>query len=598
MLILGGNSIYDVYVSVILLVCILVPFFIPRRTKVYKRRTDKTKIRQKRLHDFTISQIFVILERRMPFLKSLRLWDEKLIEKRVRATGSPHDPEKMATNSTRISTALFFTTAIVGIVGFIIIDPLFLSILAVPLGSFFAPLLTMKIESIERKTRIEEELAYFLSYVNIMQSINTGLYQSFRLIRGTGVFPAFEKDVSEISKRVELLGMTQKESLDIYASNHPSTQFANFVKGYLAKITSVGNVPRYTESKAKYFFDEYLGAWDRYEKSAQEIFSAIIMIAVILPMMIAFNALLGSGSTASLLLLLGMILPPLVSIIMIIMLNASQPSTGNKYEISYISFMPGVVVGMLTFISGVSLPVSFGMACLITGISNYTIMKNASAKSEAIDTMLPEFMRDITEMSQTGQNINQIIQKQSIKKAYKKRFNNILLDIAKKIRTGMSFVNAVDSIKTHSKQVRFIFFLLARTYSTGGGSSDIFYNITDFITKIQQKKQQVRKGLASLTVIVFFTPFLMLGVSHMMLGMFTNSYDISEMGAVPFGSKFDDSILYNIELITIFTSVSMGVVAAKISNGTIKNTLPLSISSLTTILAIYMLPAIIEEFGI
>lgn len=593
----SNRTFHDMLLTVLMSGCAITPLLVPRRKKTYRRRGGSMSAR--RIRFSSVSQAFVLLEAWLPFIRRARIWNEKKVESNVRPSGNPHDPEKMATFATRAATLLVPVSIIVGVAGFIHLDAAFLAFLAAPTVMYFAPTMRLKLETMERKSRIEEETAYFLSYVNIMQSVNVGLYRAFDMVRGASVFPAMEKDAMEIVKRVELLGFTQNDSLDVYAKTHPSRQFAEFVFGYLAKITSVGNVPGYTESKAKYFFDEYLAVWDRYQKSAQDIFGAILMIALVLPMMMALIGVMGSPGTFGAIILAGSAIPPVVAVLMVVMLNSNQPSTGNTYAMSYMSMLPGLVVGSSALFAGMGAPTATALACFMVGIINYMSTRREARNVAAIDAMMPEFMADIAEMSKAGMNVGQIIQVQAGRKSYRRHFNEILAGMGANIRRGMSFEQAAGHVRSRSKQVKFIMFLLARTYATGGGTRDIFYNMTNFIRTIEQKKRQITGSLSSLTMIVFASPFLMLGISSVMLGMFSGMpAGPDAMDGVPgrLGGP-TASMISSIEMMSVITSVSMGVVASKISTYTIKNTLPLAITSLSAILAIHFIPEILGRLG-
>ena len=589
-----GNE-KDVGLVLFLSICSMVPLFTPK--KIYRSRDGIIKVEEVNFPLY--SKIFIILEKYFPPFKTMRIFNEKILTKSLPATGVPFDVERMATISTR---ATILSIPVISAVALFLVttDMIFLAVLAIPALVYFQPFIKMRLIIAERKTRIEEEMAYFLCYCNIMESVGTGLYMSFRAIMGRSVFPGMERDVPEIVKRVEMIGISRSESLSKYGQNHPSKMFGDFINGYIAKIKSVGNVPAYTESKAKYFFEEFLASWDRYEKSAQEIFSAVLMIAVILPMMMAFNAIIGAGGAmANLMVLIGIMVSPMVSILMVIMLNSSQPATGTSLPLSYPSLAAGAGVGITMFAMGFDAPTSMAIACFAGGLLNYIFTAKKFRDARTVDNMMPEFMRDVTEISKTGQNINQIIQAQAGKNSYKKQFNNILSDMAIKLNRGMSFDEVSTDIKSESVYVRFIFFLLGRTYATGGGSADVFHTITEFISKINQKRKNITKGLSSLVFIVYFSPFIMLGVAHIMLSMFSG-IEIPE-GAPSGGFTFqapDESLADSISLMAVTTSVPMAVVGSKIANFTVKHTLPVAIVSITTLIAIHTIPFMIDTLGI
>ena len=595
--IFSGGTTSDVMLAGVFCVCAVISLLFPFFQKEKKYTSHDKTVSIKRFTTPKASEIFPWIESKIFILKRCRMWNENMISTIIPMMGISVDSEKAATRATRLASVSLFPAVILGIYAGLTISEIFLAICIVPIVIFFAPYLSFRFQILERKIRIEEEMAYFLVYANIMQTVGMGLYHSFKELRGQKVFPGMEADAIEIVKRVEIIGVTQNESLDRYAKSHPSRAFGDFISGYIAKITSVGNVPAYTESKARYFFDEYIGKWKRYEKSAQEIFAAIIMIAVVMPMVIMLISMLGGPQSSQNLLMIGNVISPIVSVLMIVMLNSSQPATGTKIKISIPPIVAGIVVGFAMMVAGIDPAISIASAALVGAVANNILVRNEIAKTRAIDSMLPEFMRDVTEMSKTGSNISQIVTIQSGKKAYKKEFNRLLEGIARLVRTGMPFDVASRKINTESIHVKFIMFILSKTYVSGGGSTDVFNTITEFVSKITMTKSEVTKSLRTMSGIVYVAPFLMLGIAHMMVSMFTADASTapSSISGTPFaGLSIDESILDGMKIMTVMTVIPIGAVAAKITSYTVKDMMPVAIVSASTIVALIVIPQVFK----
>ena len=574
-------------------------------------RTIRARIYTLRSQD----RFFSALEARLPFITWLRERNERTLGRLIPHTGVNFDAERHATRSTRIAVALFIPGLAAAVALSVLVHPAFLAGAVAPAGIYMAPYFQLKLMISERRTLIEEEMAYFLCYVNIMQTIGQGLYHSFDQIRGTKIFPGMERDATEVVKRVKLIGVTQNDSLAEYGQHHPSELFRNFVAGYLAKIKSVGDVPSYTKEKAKFFFNEYIGAWHRYEKSATEIFSAVMMISIIMPMMIMFSSMIGTPETASMLLMAGTALSPFISVAMVFMLNKTQPVTGNKLPFAPLSPLVGFGVGVGVAAAGVDPATVIASAFLAGALYNRIIIGERLRSVRTVDSMLPEFLRDVTEMSKAGENISQITIKQSARGAYRGEFGRMLSRIAAAMSMGEPFDRAVSLIRHTSVQVRFIFFLLGRTYSSGAADPDVFNSITEFATRVHQTKDGVTRSLRSLSMIVYASPFLMLGIAHMMIAMFAGGggADDGTGGAamsdaamqmsqadIPFLSSFgslDESFVEGIAVMAALSCIPIGAVAAKITSYTVKDTMPVAIVSVMVILAVHVLPIFVGMFG-
>ncbi len=591
-----------VMLSGFLVACCIVSLFSPlfRKPKLSARSSDGT-IWIYKYKQTSLEKIFVFLESKLKYLVRLRVFNERQILAQIPKTGKNYDAEKMATTMTRIAVTVFVPTTVIGIYLGITASEIFLVVCAVPAIIYMSPYIQLRLTIVERKSRIEEEMAYFLCYVNIMQTIGRGLYHSFKDIRGVRVFNAIAQDAGEIVKRVDMIGVTQNESLSVYAESHPSEVFRNFISGYLAKIASIGDVPSYTSEKAKQFFHLYRDSWDRYEKSAQEIFSAVLMVSIIMPLMIMASGMIGTSETTGTMLLLGTVMSPFIALLMVIILNTNQPITGNQIKITPISPIAGIMVAVIVYFAGVDLATTIVSGFLIGAVVNTMMVRNKLTEIRVIDSMLPEFMRDVTDMSKTGENIGQIIQRQAKNHSYKKQFNRIIDSIAAKIKKGETFDIAVSKMAFESIHVKFIMFLLAKTYRSGGGSTENFNTITEFVISVHETKERVSKGLRSMSMIVYASPFLMLGISHMMISMFAGGPDIPSDVNIPFLSSMgaiDERYIDGIEVMAALAVIPTGFVAAKIVSYTVKDTAPVIIVSVNTMIAMYAIPIVIKMFNL
>lgn len=599
----GGTSEWVPVMIVLaaLSISILSLYLITIRLSMVMVRSDDMTVRE---YGFSLtSELFNRLDKRVPFIRTLRRRNADMLTDVVRRTGESHDIERTASMTMRAVVVLFPVTVAAGFALAIMYDPLFLVMIIAPGIIYMSPNISLRLKVQERKSRTEEEVAYFLCYINIMQTVGHDLYYAFSNLQ-TEIFPAMTNDAKSLVKRVRVLGMTKSEALAEYAKTHPFAKFGQFVEGYLAKVTSIGGTPEYTGNKAQYFFEEYKGTWKRYEKSAQEMFSGIMMVAIILPMMIMLTAMIGSTEIIGTLMLMGTAISPLISIAMISMLNSNQPATGTPLPLPMTGIIIGAIAGVVAFVAGMGPAISIGAACLSGAMANTVLTKREVKTIRTIEKMLPEFMRDVTEISKTGANINQIITQQARKQAYKKAFNDIITKMAADIRIGLPLSEAILNARVNSMNFKFVMFLLERTYKTGGGTTVIFSTITDFITSISQTREQVTKSLTSLTLIVYLAPFLVLGISHGLLGIMSGGE--IEGFEIPEGTAFsgtgnlaeDEKFFQGMELMTALMSIPMGLVAAKISSYTIRDLMPLAISSASTILAIKTVPIIIEMAGV
>ena len=103
-----------------------------------------------------------------------------------------------------------------------------------------------------------------------------------------------------------------------------------------------------------------------------------------------------------------------------------------------------------------------------------------------------------------------------------------------------------------------------------------------------------------LTIIVYVMPFLMLGMTHVMVSMISG-LDSNHSAPLPINlelGQVNTDILDAISLMAVVTSVSMGVVASKMKSYTIKDMFPVMLCSISTIIAIHAAPKIAKMLDI
>ena len=516
----------------------------------------------------------------------------------VARTGVSYDIERSVTVTVRAMVLALPLSCASAIVLGLLVDPALLLVAAAPGAVYAAPGAALRLRVAERRARAEEEAAYFLCYVNIMQTVGHDLYHAFAMLRG-GIFRSMERDSREIVKRVRVLGVTRAESLSRYADGHPYGKFREFVDGYLAKTASVGGVPEYTAAKAGFFFGEYTGAWRRYERSAQEIFSGIMMVSIILPMMIMLSAMIGTAGSLGTLMAAGTMISPLISVLMIAALNSAQPATGATLPLPAAAPAAGVLAGAVLYAAGAGAGMALAAALLAASAANAALTWRAARRAASVDAALPEFARDITEMSRTGSNVRSILTEQARRGAYRGHFGSVVSRMAADLRVGVPLEDAVSRTGEASSRFRFLMFLLERTYSTGGGSPAIFSMISEFIGGVHQAQEQVRRSLAPLCAIVYASPLLILGIAHAMSGMMSGGAGAAPGVAFSGGADLGDpSLLGGLELMAASVALPMGFVAAKVSSYTVRNTVPPAITSACTILSMWLAPALVDSLGV
>ena len=547
----------------------------------------------------------ISLEERIPPVAAARRASRAMLNRMVHRSGHIRDTERDAALHTRWAAASLPPSAAAGGMAALSLDVIFLGICGLPAAIYLAPHLRLRVWAGERRAATGGEAAFFLAYVHIMQTVGVGLYRSLEMLTGArGAFPAMSRDAALVCRMV-VTGGTRSGALLHYARHHPVQVIREFVSGYVAKQSALGDVPGYTAEKARQAFAGYEAAWNRYEKGAQEVFGGIMMFAIVLPMMIMLSAMIGTPGTVQMLLGAGTAMSPMISAGMVAVLNQTQPAAG-RTAVAVWRWAPllGATSGITAYLATWEAAPAVSVGALALAAANWAAGRRRLGMVRSADRMLPEFIGDMAEMSRAGSNVPGIIQRQARRAPYDGYFNGMIREVAGRLGSGRTLDEVLSTMSFPTANMRFVMFLLGVTYRTGGGTPAILEMITGFAGRIHQAKEAVTRSLAPLCWIVYATPFITLGLAQVMLGIFAGS--ASDMvGAVPgerlpfspISGEAIDSYTDGMALMATAMSVPMGVVAAKISSYTIRDTTPVGITAASNLAAITILPAVVERLG-
>lgn len=541
----------------------------------------------------TGARTIIYLEERIGMLRAAQDISCRMQARVVYRSGYVHDIQRDATVYTRASALLLIPCTVSGVVG-AMYNAYLLCIVALPVMIYMMPTVRLHIQTKQRQESISREMPFFLVYVHLLQTVGAGLYRALEMIPEK-TFPAIHHDVAQIRRRV-LTGSTIHDALSHYARHHPVCIMADFVRGYVAKQQALGDVPSYTAQKAQVSFAEYETAWKRYEKNAQELLGGIMMFAIVLPMMVMLSAMLGTSDTINSLLAVGTLMSPAISGMMIIAIHQMQPSGGDPLPVWPVSPGIGAGVGAILWMAGMELAIVVSAACGAAAFASAIHGWRYRALVRTTGRMIPEFLRDITEISRTGMSVSAAISRQASRASYDAPFSDVIRRISAMMRSGVTLAEALDRTPYATAHMGFVMFLISVIYRTGGGGPALLHTVSEFADRIYRTKESVSKSLMPLCGIVYAAPFVTLAMAHLMLAMMAGDADVGD-GDIPFSPISAEAIpqyTAGLNLMAASMAIPMGMVAAKIVSQTIRDTIPVGVASVCSMAAIVGVPILWE----
>jgi flagellar protein FlaJ len=518
------------------------------------------------------------------------LLGDRLADK-ISSSGRAANPKTLSQQSLAYAVFSFFITTPLGVtLG--LVEGAFFALLAVPPLVFLLPLWKLKLSQEERRTAIEDELAFFAVYCSVMQSVGRSLYDAILQPIGKKIFPAIESDGKMLGRNVELFGMDQLTAINALALPHPNTAFRNLLLGYVSIQKSGGDLSRYMESKSEEFFGQAKFRFFKYASSAESVAEILLILLNILPILLIMSSFLMSHESLRVTTTLSFVAVPLITATILIFVNGMQPKTHDAIGISKYSMAGGTVAGVAAFFVVAEVWFIFAVAAIVTSLLNFISLSRQFAEIRMVEAALPDFLRDVTECMKIGLDIPNAVVRISNERRYNRFFDAIVSSVSLRISFGQGISSAIEKLPIRSWQAKISLFILGKIVESGGGSPQVLEQVTDFSTKINQAKTEMVNRVKVFTFMVYASPLLMVWAAHGMkelLGKIGPEYNRLAHG---FGATLAVSpdFVQLVNLLIAVSSLCMALIISKLAYFTIKHTLAVSITCTVVIVSVYVVP--------
>ncbi|WFO74916.1 type II secretion system F family protein [Desulfurococcaceae archaeon MEX13E-LK6-19] len=487
-----------------------------------------------------------------------------------------------------VVTSLFTYFNIIG-------NPLIFLVNIIPFVILSIPTMEINLKISNRKSDVENELAFFLTYAAILHAAGISLYSAFERIIGKNVLPKLEREAKVIRRDYMFFSHNPLDALDSIALNHPSEKFQTIVLGYSSIIRSGGDATAYLTLKAEDELKELVNKWKRYSEVASTLGEASMALFLILPALLIVSSLVFAGPLTMLTLQIFTVgLLPLLAFVTISAVHTIQPKFYDKYDIQRklpLVIVPSIPLFVLLRLLMPGLHNVIAVTLLFTSIPiavEYLLEHNEVDK---VENALVQFLRDITEMKKIGYDIVQAIRDLPKRRTYNKFFDKILQWIAKQLELNVPFRNVVESLSLRSWLGNYVFFVLNEIVETGGGNPQILENLTNFVNNVVSEKKRVKSSTRTYAFLGYTAPVFLSILILVILQIILPSIEsliTTPTGQIPVILPSMEVLNSVIELGLILVTIvafTIGLVIAKITSFTILDFTHVLICLLTSILA-------------
>ncbi|MDE1767078.1 MAG: hypothetical protein KGI27_12530 [Thaumarchaeota archaeon] len=517
---------------------------------------------------------------------------EGTIEGKIMMAGRPANPGTMVKKSISLSLLFVFITFPIAIILGIFVNTIFFALAAGPIGIAFYPGITLNLAKSKRETEINHELAYFVRYAGIMQSVEKSLYDSLIGVIGYGLFDIIETDGKMVYRNVTMFAMDIFEALNEIALNHPNRAFRSFLLSYVATAQTGGDLVNLVEGEADSFFESLKYTIKRYVETSSTFGEILLIILLIMPTFLIATSFLLPGSSVILLVLIGVVGIPMISLGLVIMIDTSQPRNQNKVIVSRLAFLVGIIIGIIGIISQQHpwFIITSGVLGFALTNSLYTIPQFTQIKN--LENAMPEFLRDVTEYRKIGYDMTISLFQLFGKRRYNDTFDKLFGTIFSKLKSGQT-LSSITLGENRSWMTRLIIFILGKLADTGGGTPLTLEHLTRFVSDVIITKRETVSALRMQMFLVYIGPVLMVWVAKVSTSL------LAKMGSNPaffttsgIGNTFSITPDFTdaINIVIAISSIAMGFVFTKISMFTLKDTRNVAITSAIVLAAIFLYP--------
>ena len=482
-----------------------------------------------------------------------------------------------------------------------IVIPASLTLAIVPPIILLYPKIFHKNLSKTRKKNVEEDLPFFSLFASTMQSVNKNLYSSFLLTIDKGVFKAMEEEALLIKRNVELFGRSPLEAIEELGRSHESQIFKNFLLGYSSIARSGGDLTKYLENSANDHFQTLKFRYDSYAKNLGYVVESLIIVFVVVPVLFVVSSFILPSQSINQILILSSVGVPMITIVFAIIIMNIQPRLYNLIGLKDTTAILFIPVAMAIFVvllaAGIELWLALAIGAIIPSIGLEIFTTKHRRQIGRIEKTLPVFLRDITEYKKIGIQESSAITKLSEEGNYGKTFEKLLTTLSTSIKQGYSLTEVVSLITFRSWFANVTFFTLAQISESGGGNPSVLEEITTFVRNMENTIKQAKASIAIYDILGFMAPVLLVFTISTINEM-TSTIAIPEVpSSYSFAVAFEGFerlvqnspvFLSTIKLFVITSSIAMGILLGKSSDGTFKSTGRIAVLCALALISIYL----------
>jgi flagellar protein FlaJ len=465
-----------------------------------------------------------------------------------------------------------------------------------PVALYLAPEVRLRDEVAQRKEGVDRELPFFSVLVGVLGGAGVPLYSILEDIAGSDVFPRMRMEAQLVKRDVRIFGMDPNESFERLASGHPSKRFGEFLLGYTSKVRSGGDVPAFLSAESGGLLRELEEDWVRYVARVGIVGSMMVTVFGVVPLLLMVVGVFSPGFSIVGLAAFTGVGVPLFTLALLFMAGRMQPAgeeppkgrAGRAVALA----LPGAALGALAGEAWIAAASSLTIFFVAYGLS----VRQQLSESRAVDEGVSRFLRDLLEYKRQEYDLARAIIALESQGRYDPRFGRVLSKVATRLKAGVPLDEV--RVECRSRVGRLTFLLLGEMSRSGGGTVDTVFQVSNFADRMIRMRRSAAAEMKPYLILSYASPLLLaFGVTFVGRVLSTFSANVTpgfsslhlagvQVGVVPPGlSEISD-------LLIVVSAASLGLIGAKITDFTVRNTLRASVNVALAVAAVALMTAL------
>lgn len=475
---------------------------------------------------------------------------------------------------------------------------------AAPALVFIIIMRAPRISQGSRAAALDNELPFVVGFIVVLAGGGIPPIASLRRIaRMSDIFPNAAKEAKRILLDIDVFGLDPTSALEKAADTSPNRQFSELLYGYTTIIKTGGDIGSFLNNKLK---EIYEARAIRVKKSADTIGTlaeGYITITSVLgiSLFVLFEAeSLISHSSAGLqgVEVFGLVGVPLFSVLFLYVLNGVQSRYPFVDYRPYKTFAMSIPIGIVAYF--VPLPASnfvhVSLALVTMTVVPTAVAVRVGRERRALETALPDFIRDISEGRKIGLSPEQTIQ--ALAEKHYGELSKHVKKMSAQVSWGVSMVQVITTFVSEVKSwvTREAGMLLAEVIDVGGGTVRSFSDMADFTRKMNDLEGERRSSLKPYLFISYFSAIMVVITTFIMVYFISTPINFGAASRIaPPPAMIDKGAVDVLLTVAAIESWVIGVVAGKMGEGSIADGFKHALALvLIALLSVYFTQAVVH----